>query len=422
MCPSRPIHPSSDLLVSFRDSLDPEVDHLLTVATEGASQLGMPLYLVGGPVRDLVLGRSSEDLDLVVEGDAARLAAKIGERLSAKVVIHSRFGTATVKVDNNRLDLATARKETYSRPGALPKVTPGSIAEDLHRRDFTVNAMALGISGPLAGELLDPTSGLNDIEQKLIRSIHHGGFQDDATRIFRAVRYEQRLGFRMAPETYSHLGEALESGMLTTISSDRLRRELARMLSEEKPLQTLLRAGNLGVLRSLYGPLEDAAWLKSLPENGAQIRPLTLVAALAFPMTSNEGDLFVKRLNMPSLWAAAVRDMTLLTSAEKLLQTPELSPSTLYHALQGRSLASISALLSLTPNPVARERLTNYLECQRFVRPILGGEDLVALGVPQGPMIGKILQSLQEARLEGRVKTRKDETGFALEYLTKLAS
>ena len=406
--------------MSFRDSLDPEVDHLLTVATEGASQLGMPLYLVGGPVRDLVLGRSSEDLDLVVEGDAARLAAKIGERLSAKVVIHSRFGTATVKVDNNRLDLATARKETYSRPGALPKVTPGSIAEDLHRRDFTVNAMALGISGPLAGELLDPTSGLNDIEQKLIRSIHHGGFQDDATRIFRAVRYEQRLGFRMAPETYSHLGEALESGMLTTISSDRLRRELARMLSEEKPLQTLLRAGNLGVLRSLYGPLEDAAWLKSLPENGAQIRPLTLVAALAFPMTSNEGDLFVKRLNMPSLWAAAVRDMTLLTSAEKLLQTPELSPSTLYHALQGRSLASISALLSLTPNPVARERLTNYLECQRFVRPILGGKDLVALGVPQGPMVGKILQSLQEARLEGRVKTRKDETGFTLEYLTKL--
>ena len=161
----------------------------------------MPLYLVGGPVRDLVLGRSSEDLDLVVEGDAARLAGKVGERLSAKVVIHRRFGTATVKVDKNRLDLATARKETYSRSGALPKVMPGSIAEDLHRRDFTVNAMALGISGPLAGELLDPTSGLKDIEQGIIRSIHRGSFQDDATRIFRAVRYEQRLGFRMATET-----------------------------------------------------------------------------------------------------------------------------------------------------------------------------------------------------------------------------
>ena len=380
----------------------------------------MSLYLVGGPVRDLVLGRSSEDLDLVVEGDAARLAAKVAERLSAKVVIYSRFGTATVKVDKNRLDLATARKETYSRPGALPKVMPGSIAEDLHRRDFTVNAMALGISGPLAGELLDPVSGLKDIEQGIIRSIHHGSFQDDATRIFRAVRYEQRLGFRMATETREDLGDALNGEMLTTISSDRLRQELARMLSEEKPLQTLLRAGDLGVLRSLYGPLEDVAWLKCLPENGARIRPLILVAALAFPMTSNEGGLFVKRLNMPSLWAEAVRDMTLLTGAEKLLDTPELSPSTLYHTLQGRSLPSISALIGLTPISVVRERLTNYLECQRFVRPILGGKDLVALGVPQGPMIGKILQSLQDARLEGRVKTRKDETGFTLECLTKM--
>ena len=402
MRPSCPFHPPSDLLASFRDSLASEADHLLTAATEGASQLGMPLYLVGGPVRDLVLGRSSEDLDLVVEGDAARLAAKIGERLSAKVVVHSRFGTATVKVDKNRLDLATARKETYSRPGALPKVMPGSIAEDLLRRDFTVNAIALGISSPFAGELLDPVSGLNDIEQGIIRSIHHGSFQDDATRIFRAVRYEQRLDFRLATETRSHLGEALESGILTSISSDRLRRELARMLSEEKPLQTLLRAGNLGVLRSLYGPLENVAWLKNFLENGAQIRPLPLVAALAFPMTPNEGDIFIKRLNMPSLWATAVRDMTFLTSAEELLNTPDLSPSTLYHSLQGRSLSSISALLGLTPNSVSRERLTNYLECKRFVRPILGGEDLLALGVPQGPMVGKILQSLQDARLEGR--------------------
>ena len=118
------------------------------------------------------------------------------------------------------------------------------------------------------------------------------------------------------------------------------------MLSEEKPLQTLLRAGNLGVLRSLYGPLEDVAWLKNFLENGAQIRPLTLVAALAFPMTSNEGDLFIKRLNMPSLWAAAVRDMTLLTSAEKLLQTPALPPSTLYHTLQGRSWPALAPCLA----------------------------------------------------------------------------
>ncbi len=367
-----------------------------------------------------MLGRASEDLDLVAEGDTARLAAKVADELAAKVVIHSRFGTATVKVDKNRLDLATARKETYSRPGALPKVTTGSINEDLHRRDFTVNAMALGISGPLAGKLLDPASGLKDMEQGLIKSMHCGSFQDDATRIFRAVRYEQRLGFRLAAETGRRLGEALDAGMLTTISSDRLRRELARMLSEEKHVQTLLRAGNLGVLRSLYRPLEDAAWLKSLPKNGAQIQPLALVAALAYPMTSNEGDFFIKRLNMPSLWATAVRDMTFLTGLEKPLDAPGLSPSSLYHTLKGRSLHSITALLNLTSNCVAKERLTSYLERQRFVRPILRGGDLVALGVPKGPMVGKILHRLQDARLEDQVKTRKDETCFALECLTTM--
>ena len=379
--------------------------------------MDMPLYLVGGPVRDMLLGRTSADLDLVVEGDATRLATEVAQDLAAEVVTHRRFGTATINVDQQRLDLATARHETYSRPGALPKVTPGTINEDLRRRDFTINAMALGLSDPRTGELLDPLAGTADLEQGLIRVMHPGSFRDDATRIFRAVRYEQRLSFRLEPDTQRYLTQALDEGMLATVSADRLRRELGLMLSEEQPLQALMRAGNLGVLRSLYRPLGNASWLNSFSQSRERTQPLVLVAALAYPLTSNEGEAFISRLNMPSRWAAVVRDLTQLKVLQDSLAAPYLSSSSLYHLLEGRSIASISALFHLTPSPVTRERLTNYLEHLRYVRPVLRGKDLVSLGVPQGPKVGQVLRQLKDARLEGRVTTRREEADLALKCL-----
>ncbi len=377
----------------------------------------MPLYLVGGPVRDLLLGRQPSDLDLVVEGDAPRLASYVAGKTDAKVVLHRRFGTASVRVGKERLDLATARREVYERPGALPKVTGGSIEEDLLRRDFTINAVALGLAGPRSGELLDPSLGVSDLDKGLVRTLHAKSFEDDATRVFRAVRYEQRLSLSLEGETLGRLAKALEMDMLATVSADRLRRELALVLSEERAVETTLRAGALGVLSRLYPPLKDASWMGRFPEGSGGAQPLTLVAGLAYPMSHGEAEGFVRRLNMPSSWGAAARDMARLTGKAAALEAPELPATALYRMLEGRSAASVEALRRLTPSRAAQERLAEYLERLRFVKPILRGEDLASLGVGRGPRVGEVLRLLLEERLEGRALTREEERNFVLNHL-----
>ncbi|MCK5124542.1 MAG: hypothetical protein KAQ82_04875, partial [Dehalococcoidia bacterium] len=162
-----------------------------------AAERGERVYLVGGVVRDLLLGYPNLDLDLVVEGDAVKLAQQVAETSQAKLLAHHRFGTAKLRYENFTMDLATARKETYAKPGALPTVTPGTLKDDLVRRDFSINAMAISLASDDYEELVDPYQGKNDLEHRLIRILHPGSFSNDATRILRAVRYEQRLGFEL---------------------------------------------------------------------------------------------------------------------------------------------------------------------------------------------------------------------------------
>ncbi|MBI4299995.1 MAG: CCA tRNA nucleotidyltransferase, partial [Chloroflexi bacterium] len=197
---------------------------MLVAAREAAEELGFGLYLVGGALRDLLLGRSGPDMDLVVEGDALRLAEALAAKLGARAIFHRRFGTAKLHKGSLVMDLATARAESYAHPGALPTVRPGALKDDLFRRDFTINAMALGIAGDAAGAIVDPFDSRQDLAARLVRILHPQSFIDDATRIWRAVRYEQRLGFHIEAETERLLRR--DVGMLKTISGPRLRREL----------------------------------------------------------------------------------------------------------------------------------------------------------------------------------------------------
>ena len=404
----------------FRESLDDGSAGLLEATRSEAGRLDAPLYLVGGPVRDLLLRRPSTDLDLVTEGNVEVLARRVAEAVGSKALLHRRFGTATVKSNGVRLDLAMARKEAYARPGALPSVTAGTIEKDLQRRDFTINAMALGLSGRHAGRLLDPAGGFADLTQGVVRTLHRRSFEDDATRIFRAMRYEQRLGFRLDPGTCKQLADALSAGMLATVSADRMRREVALILKEERPVQTLLRAGELGVLCSIYVPLRQCQWLRAFLKEPDRTETLTLVAALAYPMSFEEGQGFIVRLNMPSAWAKAVTGMTRLVAVAPALEDPSLSPSMLYRTLEDCPVASIRALMQLTESSAVKQRLAHFLECQRHVRPLLGGGDLIALGVPQGPQVGDVLRRIQDARLEGEVMTKDDECALALRCLAGL--
>src|SRR4030042_521069 len=183
----------------IRAYLPQRIFNLLRDAGDKANKMGQEMFLVGGGVRDLFLGRPNFDLDLVIEGDAIKLAQELAKSSRVKLIVHRCFGTAKLNFSDFTLDIAAARRETYSRPGALPDVQPGTINDDLFRRDFSVNAMALCLAPERFGELIDLYHGQDDIANRLIRVLHPNSFIDDATRIFRAIRYEQRLGFTLEP-------------------------------------------------------------------------------------------------------------------------------------------------------------------------------------------------------------------------------
>ena len=236
----------SDLLGKSLEGLRLELLHLLAYQS---AMLRMPLYLVGGVVRDVLLRRAVNDLDLVVEGHSAEFAEYIVRKFGGKILVHSKFMTATwvlnestfkrlnvpaFQLPNAQLsfDFASARSETYAQPGALPTVKRSSIDEDLHRRDFTINAMALRLDGEHFGEVFDPLGGEKDLDAELIRVLHERSFVDDPTRIFRAVRYAGRYGFEIAPETLSLInGEA--RSILVGLSGERFRHEFELMFEEE---------------------------------------------------------------------------------------------------------------------------------------------------------------------------------------------
>ena len=419
-----PDEPANPLLVLER-SLPPATFTLLKAIAEEASVIDMSLYLVGGSVRDILIGATVKDLDLVVEGDAPSLASAVSKERNGRVTAYSRFRTATVRLDGQRFDLATARKETYSRPGALPKVTPSTIRADLRRRDFAVNAMAMALSGPRPGRILDPFTGKKDLKLGLIRILHPGSFVDDPTRILRAIRYEQRLGFGLERETNRRLLKAVEGGLLDAISGDRIRRELGLMLEEERPHLPLLRCAELGVLRAIHHALGDGSGMKALAALAPASTPLEYLAALSYPLGAQQGESFVRHLRMPSGWTRVVRDTITLrmdmegaTAARPNDREPGPSPGELCRLLDRLCPESVKANALLTDSPQVKEMLERYLTELRYVKPCLTGRDLIALGASQGPMVGDILRDLRAARIEGKVSTRVEEVQLAERYIS----
>ena len=240
---------TADPLQAVQTSLDSGNLSLLEALRRRAESLSLAVYLVGGPLRDILLRIPIKDLDLVVEGDAPALARQLSEELGGRLLVHAQFGTATVTIGSSRMDLVTARKEVYPRPAVLPEVSPGTIEDDLARRDFSINALALSLTEPLPS-IRDPHDGVGDIGRGLIRVLHRRSFADDPTRILRAVRYEQRLGFRIEDETLSLAREALAQGHMASVSGDRVRHELDRIFQEERPTLPLRRAMELGIFGS----------------------------------------------------------------------------------------------------------------------------------------------------------------------------
>jgi tRNA nucleotidyltransferase (CCA-adding enzyme) len=403
---------SENLSSQLEKYLPPPVLALVKIGGQEAGKLGQELYLVGGVVRDLLLGRVNFDFDLVVEGDAVILARKLAKDSQAKLKIHSHFGTAKLDYPDFSLDLATARSETYSKPGALPTVKPGSLKDDLIRRDFSINAMALHLNPKSFAELIDLYHGKVDLERRLIRILHPNSFIDDATRILRAIRYEQRLGFKLEAETEKLLRR--DVAMLDTISGDRIRHELELILKEDEPERALRRAEELGVLSQLHPSLKGNGRLSKIfakarqaDIKGSLSTPYLCLLIYNLPKKANEQ--FVSRLNFPKNSSQAMRQTLQLKAQLKSLANPRLKPSEIYQLLHAYSAPAIQANALTSESPLASRHLNLYLNKLRYVKPLLNGADLKKIGIPAGPKIGDVLSALHKAKLNGEVRTRRDE-------------
>jgi len=401
--------------------LPAELVNFMQLAGEVAQNRGQSLYLVGGVVRDLLLERANFDLDLVAEGNAIELAQQLMEVKQAKITTHAHFGTAKLQWNKWSVDLATARSETYAEPGALPKVKPSCLSNDLFRRDFTINAIAIHLNPDRYGELIDLYGGRDDLRYKLIRVLHEKSFTDDATRIWRAIRYEQRLTFQVETNTLRLLKRDIP--MLNTISGDRIRYELECVLLEERPERVLRRAEELTILQRLEPGLKGNGWLT---EKFRQARQLTspnppsfglYLALLAYRLTSEESERLISYLRLTKSVAQTLRDTIAIKLKLQALANPALKPSSIYNLLHGYSPSSIMASSIACDSDVARQHIRLYLDKLRYVKPALNGDDLIRMGITPGPRIKEILQLLHKARLDGKVTSKLGEVELVKGWL-----
>lgn len=406
---------SINLTNQIAKQLSPEVAGFLRKVGEVAEERGQGLYLVGGLVRDLLLGRSNLDLDLVVEGDAIALARELAGQ--GKIVTHNHFGTAKISWSGWSVDIATARSETYARPGALPTVKPGSIESDLIRRDFTMNAIAVRLTRGHFGELLDLYGGREDLENKLVRILHDKSFIDDATRIWRGIRYEQRLDFQLEAETLRLLKRDVP--MLDTISGDRIRRELELVLREALPEKALCRADELGVLAKINPSLKADTWLvekfKLAREPGQDSLLSLYLALLAYRLSAEENERLIYYLRLSKSVVQTLRDTINLKVKLKALESNS-SPGGIYAILHSYSPMAIEANLLAADSKLAGEHIRLYLDKLRYVKPALTGNDLKKMGIAPGPRMKEVLERLREARLEGKATTRREEEALVREW------
>jgi tRNA nucleotidyltransferase (CCA-adding enzyme) len=379
----------------------------LEVLREAAAESAV--YLVGGAVRDLLLGQPRTDIDVAVEGDVRPIADALG----GEVVEHERFATATVAVDGLLVDLAMTRSETYERPGALPTVTPATITDDLARRDFTINAMAV----PLRGEpsLIDPHGGVDDLRAGVLRVLHERSFVDDPTRALRAGRYAARFDLELEPGT----AELLRTADLGTVSGDRIEAELRRIATEDGAPRALELIREWGLLELPDDTVELAGRLRALSAS-----PPWSEFTPDQTGRSSTSERVAPRLRLRSPLASAGRPLVdailaasghghaagpIRRAAEELARATPERPSQVVRLVKGASPVEL-----LLARAMGAEWLDHYVEEWSKVSLEIDGADLLKEGIPEGPAVGRGLEAALSAKLDGEIDGRELELEIAL--------
>jgi len=420
-------------LASVESLLPAEVNDALRELGRLAEERGLRAHIVGGFVRDMLLGRRNLDIDIVIEGDGVEFAEEAADVLGGRVKVHRRFGTAVLVMSKTlHLDITSARTEYYTRPGALPTVERSSLRQDLFRRDFTVNAMAASVNPESFGSIADPFGGLRDLERGTLRVLHSLSFVEDPTRVLRAARFELRFGFSMDGATEELAHRAVEMGMLGEVSGARIREELLDIIDEDAPSAVFERLADLGalgvivpeeadhhrVIEALFGTERAYRTLVDAFTRTPR-RRVALVAAILADVGRPAAERWLKRMRFgreysePALVLAEKADLL----GRRLKDRRKMRDSRLFRLLEP---VPHEALVNLwaAGDELTRRRVDRFVRVLSRVRPAVDGQDLIAMGLEPSSAFSAILAQALDARLDGRAVGREDE----LAHLRRLAS
>ncbi|HEX9285418.1 MAG TPA: hypothetical protein VF879_07085 [Nitrospirales bacterium] len=426
----RHVEASDNLCALMRDHLPPKIFNRLEEVGRLAEQAGVAAFAVGGLVRDLLLGHKNLDVDITVEGDGMAFARLLADHYKGGLKIFERFATAYVICpDGFKLDVASARRENYAHPTALPTVASSSIKEDLYRRDFTINALAIHLNTHHFGEVIDCYGGWRDLKKKTIRVLHDRSLVDDPTRVFRAIRFAQRFGFRIENNTLRLLKETVANDLIHQLSGPRLRNEIMLLLSEKDPHRAIRRLAEFDLLRFLHSSLKLIPSLETLLARipraiawwNTRFADRSLDHSLVYFMGLVEGvsdsaiRAMMKRLTIPNRQASKVHMVrsSLSSALRGLSMSRRPKPSETYRLLAALPDEGLVLLVAKARSPHVKRSLTTCLTKYQHVKPSLTGNALTAMGLQPGPLYKKILDRLLDARLNGEVKTEADERALA---------
>ncbi|MEI6206914.1 MAG: CBS domain-containing protein [Desulfuromonadales bacterium] len=403
-------------------------------------ELGLSVYAVGGFVRDLLLGIDNQDIDVTVEGDGLFFAGRFAGRYGCRMRGHEKFGTAVlIFPDGRKIDIASTRLEYYESAGALPTVERASLRHDLYRRDFTINTLALCINSDRFGRLTDHFGGQQAIQERVVKVLHNLSFVEDSTRVFRAIRFEQRLGFHIAPHTENLIRSAVRMHLLDKLGGKRLLNELVQIMREKEPVAAIRRMSVLGLLPFIHPALklvpatgrvlteagQVLAWFRLLYLDDPFEQWQVYFLAMSDGLTPDEFRETCLRLAVPGRLSVRLLEQRnvvyrlLEVIKRRLKRSPVVRNSELFDWFSPLSLEMLLYLASRASNEQVRRFVSLYLTRLRNVVPLLGGNDLHNLGLTPGPQFGLIRQRLLQARLDGEVLSRDDELALVRTLIAK---